>query len=145
MKLLAHPPERRRRGTTLAAHGCCCCCCCCLHTLGGLVGAAVEAAKVSSPDGRRTVRTYWWTLLGTTVLGIAGFSMKERGGLGVVLVLAALALPLAQLNASFLTLLFSTMMPLDLRVLGRLTWKAFLWAFIGAAIMGVPLLILSYL
>ena len=145
MKLSAHPPERRRRGTTLAAHGCCCCCCCCLHTLGGITGAAVEGAKTSSPEGRRTVRIYWWTLLATTVLGIVGYSLRMPGEIGVVLVLAALAFPLAQLNASFLTLLISTMTPLDLRVLGRLTWKAFLWAFVGAAIMLVPLLILSTL
>lgn len=41
----SHQPERRRRaGTTLAA-GCCCCCCCCLHTVGGLIGAAIASAS----------------------------------------------------------------------------------------------------
>ncbi len=143
MKLHAHPPERRRRGVVLAAHGCCCCCCCCLHTLGGLIGAAVEGSKASAPEGRKTVRAYWWTLLATTVLGVAGFAVKDREGAGVVLVIAALAFPLAQLNASFLVLLMSTLTPIDIRVLGRLTWKAFLWAFIGAAIMLVPLLLFS--
>jgi hypothetical protein len=41
----SHQPERRRRaGTTLSA-GCCCCCCCCLHTVGGLIGAAIASAS----------------------------------------------------------------------------------------------------
>jgi hypothetical protein len=38
----SHLPERRRQGsTTLYAGCCCCCCCCCLHTVGGLIGAAI--------------------------------------------------------------------------------------------------------
>ena len=41
----ALPPERHHRGVAPAqAGGCCCCCCCCLHTLGGVVGAAVAPA-----------------------------------------------------------------------------------------------------
>src|SRR5262245_37793029 len=41
----AHPPERKRRPqSVVVACGCCCCCCCCLHTLGGVIGAAVAPA-----------------------------------------------------------------------------------------------------
>jgi hypothetical protein len=35
--------------------GCCCCCCCCLHSLGGLVGAAVASTAV---DGDRRIHDY---------------------------------------------------------------------------------------
>jgi hypothetical protein len=42
----SHLPERRRRaGTTLYGPGCCCTCCCCLHTVGGLIGAAIASAS----------------------------------------------------------------------------------------------------
>jgi hypothetical protein len=42
-----HPPERRRRQTVTLPCGCCCCCCCCLHTLGGLIGAAIGSNVAS--------------------------------------------------------------------------------------------------
>src|SRR6516162_9243133 len=42
--LTAHPPERRRRRSMVTHCGCCCCCCCCLHTVGGLIGAAIGSA-----------------------------------------------------------------------------------------------------
>jgi hypothetical protein len=41
-----HPPERRRPKTVTTHCGCCCCCCCCLHSLGGLIGAAVGSAPI---------------------------------------------------------------------------------------------------
>jgi len=42
LKLTKHPPERRRpSGSVVLPCGCCCCCCCCLHTLGGVLGAAI--------------------------------------------------------------------------------------------------------
>jgi hypothetical protein len=44
-----HPPERRRRTEIRMCHGSCCCCCCCLHTVGGIVGAAV-APKRGGPS-----------------------------------------------------------------------------------------------
>ena len=142
MKLHAHPPERGRRGTVLAAHGCCCCCCCCLHTLGGVIAAAVVSVKAGPPEARRTVRVYWLSLLATVVLGLAAAAMQES--FVVALVLGALLLPVGQLNASFFTLIVSTFVPLDLRTLGQLTWKAFLWALIGAVVMLVPFLISQF-
>jgi hypothetical protein len=44
VRIVAHPPERgpRRPGPPLQAGACCCCCCCCcLHSIGGIIGAAV--------------------------------------------------------------------------------------------------------
>ncbi len=139
MKVVAHPPERRRRGIVLAAHGCCsCCCCCCLHTLGGLVAGGVAGAKAKSPEGRRTARAYWLLVLFTGAVGYAGMAAKEGSGAGLLLL--ALGLPLAQLNASVLTLLLSAFVSLDLRALGRITWKSFLWAVVGLIVMIAPFL-----
>jgi hypothetical protein len=49
-----HPPERRRSApVTLNAGCCCCCCCCCLHTVGGLIGAAMgSSAGAPAPRPR---------------------------------------------------------------------------------------------
>lgn len=144
MKLRAHPPERRRRGVTLAAHGCCCCCCCCLHTLGGLIGAAVGSTKAPTPEARRTVKAYWLLFLASTVLGVIGFMSQNRGELGISLLVTFICLPAAQLNASFMTLLVGLFKPLDLPTLGRITWKAFFWGLIGFIVMAVPVLALSF-
>ena len=139
MKVVAHPPERRRRGTTLAAHGCCCCCCCCcLHTLGGLIAGGVASARAKSPEGRRTARAYWLLVLVTGGIGFAGMAAKEGGAAGLLLL--ALGLPLAQLNASLLTLLLAAVVPLDLRALGSITWKSLMWAVIGLIVMIAPFL-----
>ena len=41
----AHPPERgEHKKQYVILYSCCCCCCCCLHTIGGVVGAAVAGA-----------------------------------------------------------------------------------------------------
>ena len=143
MELHRHPPERRRRGVVLAAHGCCCCCCCCLHSLCGLVGSAVASGEAKSPEAKRTVWIYWGLALFSTAVGVAGISVQES--FGVALVLAALGLPLAQLNASFLTLCASLFVAVDLRTLGRVTWKGFWWGLVGFLVMAVPLMLMSYL
>src|SRR5262249_33950685 len=61
--VVAHPGERRRGCSTVpaqAGHCCCCCCCCCLHSLGGLIGAAV-APNLGAPGPRSYMRlTYYW-------------------------------------------------------------------------------------
>lgn len=142
MKLQAHPPERRRRGVTLAAHGCCCCCCCCLHTLGGLIGAAVAGTKARTPEGNRTVMAYWLILIATAALGGVGLGLKE--GLGASLLMLLVAFPLAQLNASMFCLLASFVWALDLRLLGQITWKAFFWGVIGFVAMLVPFLLSNW-
>src|SRR5262245_31272193 len=66
----AHPPERGKGRPVVVACGCsCCCCCCCLHTVGGVVGAAVMSAATAGVDGdalaSRSVakRVYWLSVL----------------------------------------------------------------------------------
>ena len=75
-----HPPERREnRGVIVACTGsCCCCCCCCLHTLGGIVGAAVASPSGTSTDGAsqassaKAAHTYWLLLVALCGLIAAG-------------------------------------------------------------------------
>ena len=75
-----HPPERRaNRGVVVACTGsCCCCCCCCLHTLGGIVGAAVASPSGTSTDGAsqassaKAAHTYWLLLVALCGLIAAG-------------------------------------------------------------------------
>lgn len=138
------PPERRRRGTTLAAHGCCCCCCCCLHSLGGLIGAAI--VRGATPEAKRTVRAYWWTFLVLVVLSLILGLSTQREPVAFTVIVMALMLPAGQLLTSVFVLMLSAVLPepLDLRTLGRLTWKGFLWGLVGFLIMAVPLLISSY-
>ncbi len=52
LSVVAHPAERRLRRPSVQAHvggGCCCTCCCCLHSVGGLIGAAVASIKGGEP------------------------------------------------------------------------------------------------
>lgn len=85
-----HPPERRAsRGIVLACPGSCCCCCCCLHSLGGIIGAAMadkigrgksvprEASQTREDVARQdsmasASRLYWWTFLVLSFLVFAG-------------------------------------------------------------------------
>ncbi|HEX7896831.1 MAG TPA: hypothetical protein VF950_03675 [Planctomycetota bacterium] len=145
MILRKHPPERRRKSVTLAAHGCCCCCCCCLHSVGGLIGSAVAGTKTHTDESRRTVKVYWLVLLALTALTVAGATNENRGNVAVGLVITALILPGVQLGASFFTFCASMFMALDKPTLGRITWKGFLWGFIGALVMIVPLMAMSYM
>ncbi len=98
--LHAHPPERRRPRSVVAASGCCCCCCCCLHTLGGLVGAAV-ASRDNPAAG-----TYWLMNLVVIALTLVGAAIFGGGPLGanltVGLFILLLAGPAVQLGASVL-------------------------------------------
>ena len=53
VEFVALPPERYRSSQASAqAGGCCCCCCCCLHSLGGIVGAAVALKLGGGPAYR---------------------------------------------------------------------------------------------
>jgi hypothetical protein len=56
-----HPPERRRRVEARMCCGSCCCCCCCLHTLGGIIGAAIapKLGSQSSAWSHLSLIEYW--------------------------------------------------------------------------------------
>jgi hypothetical protein len=46
---VAHPPERgRSRSSVPVCAGACCTCCCCLHSIGGLLGAAIGSVRLSN-------------------------------------------------------------------------------------------------
>jgi hypothetical protein len=137
--ILRRPPERRRRSVTLAAHGCCCCCC--LHALGSLSGAAVASSRAKEPAARRTVLVYWLLVLASTLLGTAGMLMTQS--LDFTIIVGLLYFPLAQFNASFLTLCAKIFVEIDLRTLGRITWHSFLWGLVGFIVMAVPLFLMA--
>lgn len=95
------------------ACGCSCCCCCCLHTVGGLVGAAVATAHEAGPTAATTVRArtrgasrYWISFGGTlgawaVIAALYGLLEKQLGGaVGLALGGLLLGLPLLQLVAS---------------------------------------------
>lgn len=139
--LKRYPSERPRRSVTLAAHGCCCCCC--LHSLGGLAGALLGGRHAQSPEARRTVKVYWALVALSLLLGITGLALNGAGAFSLLFI--AGYLPLAQLNASFLTLCAKMFMELDLRTLGSITWKSLLWAIIAFLVMVVPFMLLAKL
>lgn len=136
--LSRYPAERRRRSVTLAAHGCCCCCC--LHAIGGVAGALLGGRGAKSPEAKRTVRVYWVSVALSLIVGVAGLALQGAGALSLLFV--AGYLPLAQLNASFLTLCAKIFMDLDLPTLGRLTWKSLLGAIIAFVVMVGPFILL---
>lgn len=166
VSIVAHPPERRRRPGTVAACGCCCCCCCCLHSLGGIVGAAMGSVKTTAPapyrprvpssksadilaeeprSGGQAIAIYWLTLLGlvlaTAILVGATAGGGEAGVIAVLLV--ALGLPLLQLGASLVAWFIVLLGPVRdkgaaAERIGKITLAAFLWALAGVLIM-IPL------
>ena len=135
MEIRAHPPERARRSAGVSACCCCCCCCCCLHTIGGLIGAAVGGANAPSEEERRTIGLYWSSFLAVAIVTVAAGALSGEMGLSVALLLCAL--PLGQLFTSLLVLLLAMVYPrpLDLPRLGAITWKSALWSVGGLAVM----------
>ena len=108
-----HPPERREnRGVIVACTGSCCCCCCCLHTLGGIVGAAVASPSGTSTDGAsqassaKAAHTYWLLLVALCGLIAAGgmsIAYSDRGrwqDVAIVVGGLVLGLPLVQIAVS---------------------------------------------
>jgi hypothetical protein len=169
LRFVAHPPERRRRSTTLLAAGCCCCCCCCFHSLGSIAGAlygmrtghrppptpglGAEEAK-RELDGRRAAdryaaKIYWLALLivaiVTTLVTIGENPREGAGALGISALIIAICLPLGQLGASVLALIYINVFPPArkpecLKRLGRITLFSFLWGLIGTALSWILLL-----
>jgi hypothetical protein len=140
---LAHPPERRRRSIIVTGCGCCCCCCCCLHTLGGVIGAAVAGA---TQRGRAGASLYWRTvavLLFALALGLGAFMRGGSEGIIVGVVIGLLVFPGVQLAASLLAVLIAAFQPEQpfptrsdrLRAIGWITIWTVVGALIGIAVM----------
>jgi len=161
LTFVAHPPERGRRSTSLLAAGCCCCCCCCFHSLGGLAGALYgqrgahrpptpglspedatrEAAERKAAD-KYAIKLYWLALLIvailTTLVTLTENPRDSLEGLGIAGLIIAICLPIGQLGASVLALIYINVFPPPrkpdcLRRLGRITLFSFVWGLIGAA------------
>jgi len=140
-----HQPERRRGvGAYFFCGGGCCCCCCCLHSLGGLIGAAAATARSKSPSEESGIGTYWtWFLL--LAGGVLLFCLSlATSALGFGIILALFFLPLAQLVASVLTLIWFGIRSAEfpdkkarLQIIGKIT----LWSFLGALAGGVAMIV----
>jgi hypothetical protein len=165
---VAHPPERGRRSTTLLSPGCCCCCCCCFHSLGSLAGAlygmsggrrpltpgisveeAIREEKERKAADKYAIKLYWWSLLIvavlTTLITITEDTGRGAGAVGMAGLVIAIFLPLGQLGASVLALIYINVFPPSrkpecLRRLGRITLLSFIWGMIGAALTWILLL-----
>lgn len=143
MDIRAHPPERGRRSAGVSACCCCSCCCCCLHTIGGVVGAALGGRHAPGVEERRTIRLYWLTFL--VVVAVTFLMGAASGEIGTALVLVLGALPLGQLLTSLLVLVMAAVLPnpISLPRLGTITWKSVLWSVIGLLAWLAPLLLLA--
>src|SRR3954447_17287436 len=83
-----HPPERRGgKGAKLYCGGGCCCCSCCLHSLGGLIGAALASPRRQAGPGSANAGIYWLTLLLVTGLSVLLFAVFNVSSGGIVLFL----------------------------------------------------------
>ena len=159
---VAHPPERRRRSTTLLSPGCCCSCCCCFHSLGGIGGAlygmrgghhhptpglpadeAKREADERKAADRYAIKLYWLALLVVAILTLLVTITENLKGdavqaLRIAAVVIAFCLPIGQLIASVLALIYINVFPPSrkpecLRRLGRITLFSFIWGLIGSA------------
>ncbi len=143
MEIRAHPPERARRGGGVSACCCCCCCCCCLHTIGGVIGAALGGRNAPSPEERRTLKVYWLSF--AAVIGVTFLAGALSGNMALSVLLVLGALPVGQLLTSLLVLVMAAVLPnpISLPRLGSITWKGALWAAAGLLLWLVPVLMLS--
>ena len=125
--MASHPPERRRRTEIRMCHGSACCCCCCVHTVGGIIGAAVAPAfgknnrmpihyyydedlDISVPNvakpGASAVKVFWFLSLGTAILGTMLGALAGREGFLIGLFTFAMGFPALQLGCAVVTLIW---------------------------------------
>ncbi len=159
VELEVHPPERRAR-TIVVGSGCCTCCCCCsccVHSLGGVLGAAIGSGVSSGPpllepnapeelaraaSRSRALVAYWLTFALLTLLGVAAAGAGESATVGLTVL--AVCLPAVQLLASLLAIpVMLVMIPPDpgaaFAALGRLTLFTVVGTTIGVAATGALL------
>lgn len=125
VKVTAQPSERRQgqgQSATMLCCGCCCCCCCCLHTVGGIIGAAVAGKSEFDADrgeyGEYTpsaAKFYWPIMAVCSVLAVVccGFHydhVYSHPGQNLLVggFLLLLGLPVVQLVASAVSALVIT-------------------------------------
>ena len=145
VRLQTHPPERRRRHGHVAA--CCCCsCCCCLHSVGGLIGAAVVSWSRTEEESL-AARLYWLSFLVVVVFAVVAIVPAEGASQGApMLALVALVfLPAFQLAAFLLALVIALLLrgKASYSKVFRIGLWGFLCALIGLGIMWLPVLLLA--
>jgi hypothetical protein len=133
-----HAPERRRRPAVTTLHcGCsCCCCCCCLHSLGGVLVAAIAPAvgpkaplpityyydeqtetkvKEVGKPGFPSVLVFWWVFMVLCLLAVLAGTILFHGSsgaresdwlLGIVISLVVLLLIMPGLQIAALVITF---------------------------------------
>ena len=173
--IMQHPPERgERKKSYLVVYscGCCCsCCCCCLHTLGGVIGAAVagdycpEADVPNVPDawGEKTEPRkhlpgsqglFWSSLFLVTLIGAVTATFFEPWddvtapveSTGVLVLIFG---PAWMLGASLLTALRIAIrrdLPSRDRYwaqLGKITGGMLIGAVLGLLVMGLLAMLIA--
>lgn len=149
-----------RSGDTAPAGQCCCCCCCCLHTIGGVIGAVaagqptikptdlqpsdlpVSALKGATLEPRYSAHGLYWllTLIISGVITTLALASERHDRAAATVLVAAIFLPLYQLGASlvaWIVIACSSRVGKEVRLrhLGKITWRSFLGAVIGALVM----------
>lgn len=151
-----HPPERGRPPAVVAPCCCCCCCCCCLHSVGGIVGAAIPSVMTT---GRAGAGAYWLTLAVVTALGLMAGALsflsmdssgEWMGGAVIEAVVLLLVMPGVQLAAAVIALGVVGLGPSEwfrdraacLAAVGKITLGTVVGTVVGLVVMGVPVLFL---
>jgi hypothetical protein len=145
-------PERQASQPNAAAGGACCCCCCCLHSVGGLIGAAVaQPDKESSLDTEEKSglnlsgrQPYWMSVLISCLVVFMLTLVSADGEALVGLFVLAMFGPGIQLVASLFAA-FAVGNSKDgaakprLRHIGRMT----LYSVVGAVVGGITMLMIA--
>jgi hypothetical protein len=114
-----------------------------LHSLGGLIGAAAATTKTKSPEQGSVAASYWLILIFLTLItvGVASASSATVG-----LMIGLIFLPLLQLAASVVTLVWMQFRSKDLpykqegkQILAKIT----AWSFVAAA-LGLGAMVLGF-
>ncbi len=151
------PSERGRRRAVVAA-SCCCTCCCCVHSLGGIVGAALATGRIrrAAPlpglpgdDEARSKRhwalypvsVYWKACGAALALSVVVYyfamneSMRPREWGWMLQLVGIVFLPIVQLAGGFIAILWVTVSSHPDRSSARhAVWRLVGFSFWGALI-----------
>lgn len=164
-----HAPERRKKSATTLHCGCTCCCCCCLHTLGGVVAAAVAPAigknspvpltyyydeeigqdvPLINKPGLSSVTFFWWLLAFLTFLCFVYGLLLDASGWSFLAtaIVVLLAFPGLQMLSAVISLIVYAFWPrLDkmrqITHLGKITLGVVVGSGVGIlAMVGIAFL-----
>lgn len=131
----------------VASGSCSCCCCCCLHSVGGLIGAAIPT---KNPPGVHTglADRIYWLVFSTLVLLSFLYAFGSTEELTTVALGLAIALPSVQLAASVIAVGLLLVSPAQhkgacLKRIGLISLLSFGGAVLGSLVMFVIGVMLS--